>query len=51
MAILWRNKTIYCEIHIPMAYHEFKIGRDYISRLTNVPILNNNQIKQLISNA
>ena len=48
MAILWRNETIYCEIHIPMAYHEFKIGRD-IS--TNVPIHNNNQIKQLISNA
>ena len=47
MAILWRNETIYYEIHIPMVYHEFKIGRDS----TNVPIHNNNQIKQLISNA
>ena len=48
MAILWRNETIYYEIHIPMVYHEFKIGRD---SSTNVPIHNNNQIKQLISNA
>ena len=46
MAILWRNETIYCEIHIPMAYHEFKIGRE-----TNVPRHNNTQIKQHISNA
>ena len=46
MAMLWRNEIIYCEIHIPMAYHEFKIGRE-----TNVPRHNNTQIKQLISNA